>query len=78
MQFYEINIRNVIILKLYTVCNKHDMIQIIKITREKSKVSKNRKCSNNFAANCAFLIGCFLFALPKHNRTYSVKKVKKK
>ena len=38
MQFYEINICQVIILRLYTVYNKHEMIKIGKQTREKSQI----------------------------------------
>ena len=38
MQLYEINICQVKIARLYTVYNKHEMIKIVKQTREKSQV----------------------------------------
>ena len=38
MQFYEINIRQVMIFSHYTVYNKHKMIKIGKQSREKSQV----------------------------------------
>ena len=38
MQFYEINIYQVMILKLYIVYNNRDVIKIGKQTREKSQV----------------------------------------
>ena len=49
MQFYEINICQIIIFRLYTVYNKHEMMKI------DNKPEKNckyyRKCSNKFAAD---------------------------
>ena len=36
MYFYEINICQIVIFKLYTVHNKHEMIKIGNQTREKS------------------------------------------
>ena len=50
MQFYEITICQVMIYRLYTVYNKHDMIKISNQTREKSQVLS--QCSNRFAACC--------------------------
>ena len=50
IQFYEINICQVMIFRLYTVYNKHDMIKIDNETRKKAQVY--RKCSNKFAADC--------------------------
>ena len=38
MQFYEINIEKIMIFRLYTVYNKHEMIKIDNQTREKSQV----------------------------------------
>ena len=38
MQFYDINIRQVMIITFYTVHNKHEMIKIANQTREKSQV----------------------------------------
>ena len=38
MQFYEINISQVMILSLYTVYNKHEMIKIGNETREKLQI----------------------------------------
>ena len=38
MQFYEINIRQVMIFRLYIVRNKHEMTEISHQTREKSQV----------------------------------------
>ena len=38
MQFYEINIYQVMIFRLYTVYNKHEMIKIGNQTAEKSQV----------------------------------------
>ena len=38
MQFYEISVYQVMIFRLYTVCNKHEMIQIGNDTRDKSQV----------------------------------------
>ena len=49
-QFYEIDICQFIISRLYTVYNKHEMLKIENQTREKHKYY--RKCSNNFAADC--------------------------
>ena len=37
MQFYEINIYQVMIIRLYTVYNKHETIKIYNQTREKSQ-----------------------------------------
>ena len=37
-QFYEINICQVMIFRLYTVYNKHEIIKIVNHTREKSHV----------------------------------------
>ena len=44
MQFYKINIRQVIIFRLHTVYNKHEMIKIIIQTREKSQVLEKFCC----------------------------------
>ena len=38
MQFYEINICQVMIFRLYTVYNKHEMLKIDSQTREKLQV----------------------------------------
>ena len=38
MQFYEINIYQVVIFRLYTIYNKHQMIEIVNETREKSQI----------------------------------------
>ena len=38
MQFYEVNIYQIMIFKLYTVHNKHEMIKIGYKTKEKSQV----------------------------------------
>ena len=39
MQFYEINIYEVMIARLYAVYNKHEMIKVDKQTRGKSQAS---------------------------------------
>ena len=38
MQFYEINICQVMIFRLYTVYNKHEMIKMDNQTKEKSQI----------------------------------------
>ena len=38
MQFYEINVCQVMIFRLYTAYDKHEMIKIDNQTREKSQV----------------------------------------
>ena len=53
MKFYEMNICQVMIFRLYTVYNKYEVIKIGNQTREKLQVL-SRKCSNNFAADCNF------------------------
>ena len=50
MHFYKINICQVMILRFYTVYNKHEMLKIDNQMREKSQVY--RKCSNNFPSDC--------------------------
>ena len=59
MQFCEINISQVMIFRLYIVCNKHEMIKI------DCKLEKNRKyytkCLNNFAADYNIFVLNFTF-----------------
>ena len=50
MQFYEINICQVMIFKIYTVCNKHEMIKIGNQTGEKSQILS--QVLKNFAVDC--------------------------
>ena len=50
MQFYEINIYLVMILRLYTAYNKQEMIKISNQTREKSQVLS--QVLENFATDC--------------------------
>ena len=38
MQFYEINVSQVMIFRLYTVYNKHEMIEIGNQIKEKSQI----------------------------------------
>ena len=49
MQFYEINVSQIKILKLYAVYNNHKIIQFSNQTREKFHVLS--KFSNNFAVD---------------------------
>ena len=51
MQFYEISICHVMIFRLYTVFNKHEMIKIGNQIREKSQ-----KCSNSFVDDCTVIM----------------------
>ena len=44
--FYEINISQATIFKLYTFYKNHEMI------KTDNQVKKNHKCSNNFAFDC--------------------------
>ena len=60
MQFYEINICQVIILRLTTVYNNYEMIKISNQTRQKSQVL------NNFAADCSTLsLEAFVHVTPQ-------------
>ena len=50
MQFYEINICQLMICRIYTVYNKHEMIKIGNQAEKNCKYY--RKCWNNFAIDC--------------------------
>ena len=50
MHFYEINICQAMIFRLYTVNNKHEMIKIGNQIREKSQVVS--QMLENFSADC--------------------------
>ena len=50
MQVYETNIFQVMIFRLYTVYNKHEIIKLTIKTEKNRKYY--RKCSNNFAVDC--------------------------
>ena len=74
MQFYEINICEVMIFRLYTINNKHEMIKIGIM-----KTEKNRKGSNKFDTNCIISSDCFfsrnqiihsIILKPTHIRTF--------
>ena len=54
MQFYEINISQIMIFSLYAGYIKYEMIKIDKSNKRKLvNINVNsRKCSNNFAADC--------------------------
>ena len=51
IQFYEINICQVMIFRFYIFYNKHQMIKIGNKTRKKNR-KYYRKCSNNFDDDC--------------------------
>ena len=63
MQFYQINFCQVVIFRLYTVYNKHEMIKIGSQTRGNRKYY--RKFSNNFAADCSTVESKNIRALEK-------------
>ena len=50
MQFCKVSICKVLIFRLYTDYNKHEMIKNWQQKREKNR-KYYRKCSNNFAVN---------------------------
>ena len=61
MQFYAINISQVIIIRLYTVYNKQGMRKIGNQTREKLQVLSHT-FSDNFAAECKNYISIVICA----------------
>ena len=66
MQFYNVNICQVMIFKFYAAYNKHDMVKIGNKTREKHKYY--RKCLNNFAVgfnSLSLMPSLFFFFLSK-------------
>ena len=50
MQFYDIDIPQIMISRLYSVYNKHGIIKLA--IKPEINLKYYRKCSNNFAADC--------------------------